>query len=71
MGYTRNSCFKTDTIFICLMFKKKKSINMCLRPEGNLQKSALSFDYVDVRNSSQIVRLGSKHPYPLSQLIRA
>lgn len=70
MGYTRNSCFKTDTIFICLMFKKK-SIYMCLRPEGNLQKSVLSFDYVDVRNTPRIVRLGSKHPYPVSQLIRA
>lgn len=44
---------------------------MCLRPEGNLQKSVLSFDYEDVRNSPQIARLGSKHPYPLSQLIRA
>jgi hypothetical protein len=41
------------------------------RSEGYLQKPALSFHHVNPWDWTQVVRVGSKHLYPLNHLARS
>lgn len=40
----------------------------CMEPEDNLPELVLSFYPTNPRDRTQIVRLGCRHPYPLSYL---